>query len=295
MKKKINKVVLGLIIGVLLVPTALNANGDTSSVPLNYQVLNEQLIPIPDSLVVVKLWEVKQITSETVPFYSISIDGGKTFVRTVQPSYELGLRYAHFDPLEGEPSIQQMLTADDDVNLYIVQFVTQPLSEYHDAITAYGGVVRHYIAQYAYLVEMSQSIKIQVEKLPYVRWVGMYHPAYRLEEFMVDNLENADIAYPLQRYNIQVLAVEQKNILSERIKEIGGIVNKADAGKMLVEATLTPEQLFTLIRWDEVLFVDRWSPYEADMDIAREIGGANYIESVGGYNGSGVRGEVFDA
>lgn len=291
MKKKINKVVLGLIIGVLLVPTALNANGDTTS----DLVLNEQLIPVPDSLVVVKLWEVKQTTGETVPFYSISIDGGKTFVRTVQPSYELGLRYAHFDPIDGEPSIQQMLTADDDVNLYIVQFVTQPLSEFQDAITAYGGVVRHYIAQYAYLVEMSQSVKTQVETLPYVRWIGMYHPAYRLEEFMLDNLENADIVYPLQRYNIQVLTVEQKNILSERIKEIGGIVQRADAGKMLVEASLTPDQLFSLIRWDEVLFVDRWSPYEVDMDIAREIGGANYLESVGGYNGSGVRGEVFDA
>lgn len=291
MKKKINKVVLGLIIGLLLVPTALNANGDTTS----DLVLNEQLIPIPDSLAVVKLWEVKQTSGETVPFYSISIDGGKTFVRTVQPSYELGLRYAHFDPIEGEPPIQQMLTADDAVNLYIVQFVTQPLSEYQDAIATYGGVVRHYIAQYAYLVEMSHSVKTQVETLSFVRWVGMYHPAYRLEEFMLDNLENADIVYPLQRYNIQVLAIDQKNILSERIKEIGGIVNKADAGKTLVEATLTPEQLFSLIRWNEVLFVDRWSPYEVDMDIAREIGGANYIESVGGYNGSGVRGEVFDA
>jgi hypothetical protein len=35
--------------------------------------------------------------------------------------------------------------------------------------------------------------------------------------------------------------------------------------------------------------------YEADMDIAREIGGADYIETMAGYNGSGVRGEVFDA
>jgi len=42
------------------------------------------------------------------------------------------------------------------------------------------------------------------------------------------------------------------------------------------------------------LFVDRWSPYEVDMDVAREIGGANHIETVAGYTGEGVRGEVFD-
>jgi hypothetical protein len=142
---------------------------------------------------------------------------------------------------------------------------------------------------------MSESVRTEVEKLSYVRWVGPYHPAYRLEEFMVNNLDNAYQIYPLQRYNIQVLSVEQKAIVADHIKTIGGIVNKIDAGKYLVEATLSPDQLFLVVRWDEVLFVDRWSAFEADMDIAREIGGANYIESSAGYNGSGVRGEVFDA
>ncbi|EMR74527.1 hypothetical protein MBGDF03_01056 [Thermoplasmatales archaeon SCGC AB-540-F20] len=141
---------------------------------------------------------------------------------------------------------------------------------------------------------MSDEVKSQVEGLPYIRWIGPYHPAYRLEEFMLDNLENAEQMYPLQKYNIQVLAVEQKHILANRISTLGGIVNRADAGKFLLEATLTPNQLFSVIRFDEVLFVDRWSQYEVDMDIAREIGGANYIESVAGYNGSGVRGESFD-
>ena len=39
--------------------------------------------------------------------------------------------------------------------------------------------------------------------------------------------------------------------------------------------------------------MDRWGPYELDMNIAREIGGANYVE-FSGYTGAGVRGEVFD-
>jgi len=55
---------------------------------------------------------------------------------------------------------------------------------------------------------MSDSVRAQVEALPYVRWVGYYQPAYRLEEFMVNNLHDANHMYPLQRYNIQVLAVE---------------------------------------------------------------------------------------
>jgi hypothetical protein len=299
MNKKISTLVIGTIICILCAPTALNVNGsifndNDENRPKNTEIINERFITVPDSLILLRLWDQKQGNGENVPFYSISLDGGKSFVRTVQASYEIGLRYAHFDPVKGEPLIEPFLTASDDTHLFIVQFVTQPLQEFKEAITACGGVVRHYIAQYAYLVEMDESVQSQVESLPYVRWVGLYHPAYRLEEFMLDNLENADQIYPLQRYNIQVLSVEQKNTVADHIKTIGGIVNKADAGKFLVEATLTPDMLFSAIRWDEVLFVDRWSAYEADMDIAREIGGADYIESVAGYNGSGVRGEVFD-
>lgn len=287
MNKKVKNIVIGLIVGILFIPTALSVNG-------NNEGTNERFISVPDSSVLLKLWDQKVNTGENVPFYSISLNGGNTFVRTVQPSYEIGLRYAHFDPMKGEPSIKPLLTAKDDIHLYIVQFFTQPLQEFKDAIIACGGIVRHYIAQYAYLVEMSESVRVQVESLPYVRWIGSYHPAYRLEEFMLNNLEDANQQYPLQRYNIQVLSIEQKTIVAERIKTIGGIVDSNDAGKFLVVATLTPDQLFVIIRWDEVNFVDRWSPYGVDMDIAREIGGANYIESVAGYNGSGVRGEVFD-
>jgi serine protease AprX len=295
MKNKINTIVVGLVICALTIPTALNAHGNTVFFPENNEIINERFIDIPDSSVLLRLWDIKQQNGETRPFYSISLDGGKSYVRTMQPSYELGLRYAHFDPLEGEPTIKPLLTANQYTHLFIVQFFTQPLQEFNDAITAYGGIVHHYIAQYAYLVEMSDPVQSLVESLPYVRWVGLYHPAYRLEEFMLDNIENAYQMYPLQRYNIQVLSPEQKTIVADRIDSIGGLVNKADAGKFLLEATLSPDQLFSLIRWDEVLFVDRWGTFEVDMDVAREIGGANYIETVAGYNGSGVRGEVFDA
>jgi serine protease AprX len=294
MNKKANNLVIGLIICILCAPTALIANGDTVFFKKNGASTNERIITVPNSSILLKLWDQELTTGETVPFYSISINGGKSFVRTVQPSYEIGLRYALFDPLKGEPCVESFLTASDDTHLFIVQFVTQPLQEFNDMITTYGGTVRHYIAQYAYLVEMSETVKALVEALPYVRWVGPYHPAYRLEEFMLENLENAYEMYPLQHYNIQVLSLEQKIIVAERIKTIGGTVNKADAGKYLIEATLTPNQLFTVIRWDEINFVDRWSEYESDMDIARQIGGADYIETVAGYNGSGVRGEVFD-
>jgi len=297
--KKAIKLELGVVIFTLFFAAATNVNGtilnqQEEAIEINQNIINERDITISDSNILIKLWEEQNENGEYLPYYSISLDNGETVVRTVQPSYELGLRYEYFDPLDSIPTVETRLAAGVDTDLYIVQFYTQPLEEFKNEITNLGGTVYQYIAQFAYLVEMSESVKEMVESVPYVRWVGPYHPAYRLEEFMLENIKKAEEIYPEQRYNIQVHTVGKKDILAEKISNIGGIVNTANGGKVLVQATLTPEQLFLVARMNEVNFIDRWSDYEPDMDIGREIGGANYIETVAGYTGEGVRGENFD-
>jgi len=299
MQNKRNNLILVLIVSLILVVTsfttmAITFENKSDFFPKNEnKIINERIITIPDSEILLYLWEEKLIDNNIVSFYGISLDG-KNLVRITDASYILGLRYAQFDPLVWVPQVESLLAASDDTRLFIVQFYTQPLEEFKEAIRSLGGKVRQYIAQYAYLVEMEEAVREQVEELPYVRWIGPYHPAYRLEEFMIDNYDNAYQKYPLQKYNIQVHTVEMKEILANKISEIGGIVDTANGGKFLVQATLTPEQLFFVARMDEVNFIDRWSEYEADMNIGREIGGANYIETVANYTGEGVRGESFD-
>ncbi len=257
-------------------------------------VQNERLIEIDGSSIVLATWDERVSGGDFAPHYGISLDG-QELVRVNQASYELGLRYAIFDPLVETPAVPTELTADAQTGLYLVQFITQPLEIFNQQIAARGGIVRHYVAQYAYLVEMTPGAREAIADLPYVRWVGQYQPAYRLEEFMLDNLEQAETVYPSQTYNLMVLTVDQKLAVADRINAIGGTVQKADAGKFMIEATLTPSQLLAAANWDQVLFIDRWGPYEEDMNIAREIGGANYIETVAGYTGAGVRGSIFDS
>jgi serine protease AprX len=114
---------------------------------------------------------------------------------------------------------------------------------------------------------------------------------------MLDNVDRADELYPQQTYNIMIFesSIDAKRDIAARIRALGGKVDMVHAGKYLIRATLTPDQLFEVARFDDVLFIDRWGPYEKDMDISRELGGANYIESTAGYTGQGVRGESFDA
>lgn len=227
--------------------------------------------------------------------YAISLDGRRV-ARSVETTYELKLRHGEFDPALETPWVHPALTADAACNLYLVQFVTQSLPQYLAAVSAEGAAVYNFVAQHAFIVRMPPDVRDRVAALPFVRAVTPYHPAYRLEEFWHADPDAAAALYPWQRYNIAVFEAgpAQKTAVADAITAMGGTVDRPDAGKFLLEATLTPPQLLAVARMDEVLFIDRWSAGGTDMNIVRQVTGANYVESAAGYTGAGVRGEVID-
>lgn len=281
---KLRQVLLGMVAALLLITLSGQASPP----------IDERVVAVPAEETLLFFWDAPNANGTPTAHYGISLDG-QTIDRIAEANYELGLMNTSFDPLRGLPAMAATLQADASSNLYVVQFVTQPLEIFADQIRAAGGTLHRYIAHYAWLVEMNPTTRVAVTALPYVRYVGPYHPAYRLEPYLRENLDAAATLFQREHYNIAVMTPAQKAIVSARIAAQGGFVETANAGKRLIEATLTPEQLLDVIRWDEILYVDRWSPLERDMDIVREISGANYIETVAGYTGAGVRGEVYDS
>ena len=270
---------------------ALSVDGEAPFHVTAADVWDPRLIRFPSTGTRVVVWKEEQGGSQR-PFYAIGKNGGP--LSTVkQTSYELRMLHHSFDPLVLVPETPAMLAAPPSSNLYIVQFVTQPLEEYREEIRALGGKVYSFLAHHAQIVRMSPTARAEVEAKPWVRWIGPYHPADRMEAFLRDRAENANTFYSLLRYRILVFP-GGKAAVAQRIASMGAQLDWADAGKHLVEATLTPEQLFEVAGWDEVQFIDRWGPMEKDMDIVRTMGGADYVETVAGYTGQGVRGESFD-
>src|SRR5690606_37842114 len=100
----------------------------------------------------------------------------------------------------------------------------------------------------------------------------------------------------LQRYSIELLEDDQP-AMAPALALLGAMGVAADltvpeVGRL--EATLTLNQVRQMAHLPDVLFIDLWSEPENDMNIARQIGGANYIEPLG-FTGVGVRGEVLDS
>ena len=226
------------------------------------------------------------------PHYAISLDG-RTLATLRQTSYEILMRRVQFDPLVNPPDFSGSILPPGS-NVYFVQFWTQPLQEYRDAITALGGDVYNFISNHTQLVVMDPAERDAVAQLPFVRWVGPYHTEFRLDEGLLAGLNAGTLG--TQKYNVMVFqrGLAQKQIVANAIVGLGGSHDPLGAEGFLLEATLSPEQLAFVASLDQVQWIDKWGPPEADMDIARQIGGANYIQAQAGFTGQGVRAEVMD-
>jgi hypothetical protein len=233
------------------------------------------------------------------PFYAISLDG-KTIDRVTAVDNRMMLRFGTFDPLVEPPVVPERLTAETAYKgaeqAYIIQFITQPLDEYRQHLTDAGVKIRIYLPNNAYLVSMSELVRNSVASLPYVRWIGRYEPAYKLEEPLFSRLSEDSRSSGSARYNIMALerGTAAQMDIGATISRNGGTVNNIIPEGFRMEATLTDEQLLKVANNEKVLFIDRWSPPENDMDLVRSVGGAAYVESVAGFRGQGVRAEVMD-
>jgi subtilisin-like proprotein convertase family protein len=257
-------------------------------------IVDDRLIDLPDSPGRVAVWSEVVSDGRVIPFYGVSLDGN-TMATVRETSYVMHLRHAKFDPAVTEPAVQSLLAAEPDSNLYLVQFVTQPLDEYRDAIRAMGGSVHKFVASHAHFARMSPEVRDRVASLPFVRWVGPVHPAYKLEEeIKAQILSDADVA--ARRYSLMLheRGVPPQNRVVAAIEALGGQVHGTTPRGFRIEATLTLAMVLELAALDDVMFIDRKSRLEVDLDVVRQTGGADYLESVAGFTGEGVRAEVAD-
>ena len=232
-------------------------------------------------------------------FYAISLDG-KSISRLTAADHRIMLRYAEFDPLVAAPAVQPLLASRPPTaggeRAYIVQFITQPLDEYRRQLTDAGAQIRIYLPNNAYLVSMSDQTYAAVAALPVVRWIGRYEPAFKLEEFLLENLTTDPTRLAPARYNIMAIerGADAQNEIGSLVQGLGGSVDNVIPEGYRMEATLSGQQLLELAHHEKVLFIDRWSPPETDMNLVRDVGGANLLDTLEGYRGQGVRAEVMD-
>jgi subtilisin family serine protease len=201
-------------------------------------------------------------------------------------SIPLRLRYATFDPLQGEPPVPAELHVADDPlgeqGAYIVQFWGPIQEEVPLQLEALGAQVTDYVPDYAYLVRMDEEVRGKIQDLEAVRWVGLYQPAYKISP----SLDRARGLYRVVLFDgADLKAVES------RLDGLDTPTVRVPGEKFML---ILPQGGVELVAaWPEVLWIENQPLYELTNDVGTGIlGGANAWGH--GYTGSGMTLTVTD-
>jgi len=198
----------------------------------------------------------------------------------------LRLKYATFDPLQGEPEMDPALRADaypeTGEGAYIVQFKGPVEGARKEQVQALGGQVMDYLPDYAFLVWMDGTVQQRVAALDTVRWVGLYQPAYKLSP-------NLDRTKPL--YRVVLFEGADLGVVEARLASLNTPTTEV-AGEQFT--LLLPEGgVEDVAAWPEVLWIENRPLYRVSNNIATGIMGANTAWT-NGYTGAGQMVTVAD-
>ncbi len=231
-----------------------------------------------------------------VRFAAHSRDGGRTWSEAREVRRELRLRAGTAGPGERMPAAPPGYALPPSGRLFVVQFETVSLPEWRFAIASVGGEVLAAVPHDANVVRAGEGALAAIREFEFVARVEPYHPWYRLDPDLRAWLEDGGDPAEERRLRFVALAAGPagKHRIANAAVALGAREATARSGGHVVELWVTREQLRALAADDDVLSVDRWSAPDTDMDLVREDAGADWVESVRGYCGQGVRGEVMD-
>jgi|WetSurSiteA1Bulk_404760.scaffolds.fasta_scaffold03274_1 hypothetical protein len=216
------------------------------------------------------------------------------------------LRSLEFDPKIEVPIMPaSMMLREREMVLpegiyWIVQFVAPPKPEWVEAVQGLGGSVGDYVPDDAFLVRMTSAVKDQVAKLDFVRWIGLYQAAYKINPLLIGvkgkvhlaDLRNAAISEsfrPTPFGNIRVLLHEADDAVSVKreIEKLGGTVLSID--QKVLRVSIDPTLIEALVRNPSVQWIEPYVIPKLVNDIAA---GIIYVQPVWNNHGLDGKGQI---
>jgi serine protease AprX len=197
------------------------------------------------------------------------------------------LRSGSFDPLQALPQLPDSLSYTPAeaaaAGVYIVQFTGPVMPAWKQAVTTAGGQLGDYLPDHAFLVHLDVTAKVQVEALPFVRWVGPYQPAYKLAPDVDTDA--------VRSYRVILAPWADRTATQAALTSLGV---KARSYSQGFSAVLDGAQADQVARLADVLWVEPYYLQRAHNDVGGGtiMGGTTAWSN--GYTGSGVTIAVAD-
>ncbi len=167
------------------------------------------------------LWEDASQPSQSTSAHSTAFASDRLEIR---------LQRAEFDPLVQAPALPAALSRatypGDGTGYYLVQFRGPILPEWKAALQQAGVTVFDYVPQFAYIVKMNNATAARISALNFVRWVGVYQPAFRLSTDL-DQALTAAQPETKTRLTVRAFAGESDKALLQQLTPLGASVQAA--------------------------------------------------------------------
>ncbi len=203
----------------------------------------------------------------------------------------INLKAARFDPLLEKPNISPELTYQKENDYYLVQCKGPIQTEWVDKILNSGAIILGYIPDYTYILYMEKGVEKLVENLQFVRWTGIYHPAYKIEDDLLSKQGLVQLNVMVFRTNDNL---KNLRLVKEKIMTLGGRITREDIDVYTLQAEIDASKIKDIAFIPEVEWMDEYSPPKALMDNIRVFTGAESPLHEYGFTGTGIVGEVKD-
>ncbi len=171
------------------------------------------------------------------------------------------LAIGSFDPLfQTSPvDLPQELTLqrypEDGTGYYLLQFKGPVLQKWKEEVASAGVDIFDYIPQFAFLVKMDSLSRRRVEAMDAVRWIGIYHPGYRIAPDLLSKLEEKEN----KRIGlvVSVFKGEDISILRSRLERLGVESIEVAPGEEKIKLVISSNKIDDLARLSGVRYIEK--------------------------------------
>jgi hypothetical protein len=215
-----------------------------------------------------------------------------SLLKPADQSIPLRLASGEFDPLIGS----QPESANERFSIksyfpgqpgyFLVQFEGPVKTAHKKALEQAGARIFDYIPDFAFIVKMDAAARLKAEALNYVRWVGIYQPAYRIAPGSAQTLEKSQI--DRAEFVISIFQGEDLQTIVFQIQSAGGEALETAAGsRAKIRARLTAAALENVAAVNGVQWIEPAPQWKLLNDQAAGISGVTNVWENHGLFGSG--------
>ncbi|MBR9979484.1 MAG: S8 family serine peptidase [Desulfatitalea sp.] len=191
-----------------------------------------------------------------------------------------------FDPLQeaapsnGGRSATQQTDSGGATGYYIVQFDGPIQPQWKAALAEAGVELFDYVPQFAFIARMAPARRETVQRLPHVRWVGAYQPAYRMSPSARSQIhlrEGVDEKpeAPMTDLRVNLFPGVDPAVVAARIQAWGGEVRSHHASHdgTSLAVRLPADRVTDLAAVEGVKWIEALPQWELFNDVSADIMG----------------------